>query len=446
MSSFKLPSWTGLGSGASGAGDEVRGQIVIGAATAILLIGCVGVWGATANLAGAVLASGTVVVENNVKKVQHATGGIVGEIRVKDGDKVAAGDLVLRLDDTLTKANLGIIVSQLKELGIRQARLKAERDGKESFDLPTSLAAHAKEAAIIEILAGEQSLFESRRKGREGQKAQLNERIQQLNEEISGLIAQTSAKAREIELVNRELSEIQKLWEKNLAPLSKYTALQREAARIQGEHSQLIAHTAQARAKIAETRLQILQVDQDMRTEVMRDLREAQAKDAELSERRIAAEDQLKRVDLNAPLSGIVHQLAVHTVGGVINAAEPVLLIVPESDALVVEAKVAPQDIDHVHPGQAAFIRFTAFNQRTTPEFKGAVTRISADLHKDPQTGQSYYVARISLTEGEAERMGKLKLLPGMPAEVYIKTTDRTPISFMMKPLVDQFTRAFTER
>lgn len=430
----------------SNSGQEITRLLRVGGATVVLLVFGLGGWAAATNLAGAVLAAGTVVVESNVKKVQHVTGGIVGEIRVKDGDKVAAGDLLLRLDDTLTKANLGVVVSQLNELAIRQTRLKAERDGKDGFVLPDSLAPQVKDPTVAEILSGEQTLFESRRKGREGQKAQLNERIQQLTEEIGGLTAQTAAKAREIELVTRELAEIQKLWEKNLSPLSKYTALQREAARIQGEHAQLIAQTAQSRAKIAETRLQILQIDQEMRTEVMKDLREAQAKEAELVERRVAAEDQLKRIDIRAPQAGVVHQLAVHTVGGVINAAEPAMLIVPEGDALVIEARIAPQDIDHVHVGQPAFVRFTAFNQRTTPEFKGTVTRVSADLTKDTQANQVYFVARIALTEGEAERMGKLKLIPGMPAEIYIKTTDRTAMSYLMKPLTDQIAKAFIER
>lgn len=425
--------------------DEIGSLLAMGFATVGLLVFGLGGWAVATNLAGAVLASGTVVVESNVKKVQHPLGGIVGEIRVKDGDKVSAGDLVMRLDETVTRANLGVIVSQLNELAIRQARLKAERDGLDSFSLPESLTVHAADQGVKEILSGERTLFESRRRGREGQKAQLNERIVQLTEEIAGLSAQTAAKAKEIALVTQELSEIEKLWAKNLAPLSKYTALQREAARIQGEHAQLTASTAQARAKIAETRLQILQIDQEMRTEVMKDLREAQAKEAELQERRVAAEDQLKRVDIRAPQSGIVHQLAVHTIGGVVNQAEPIMLVVPEGDTLVVEAKFAPQDIDHVHVGQSAYVRFTAFNQRTTPEFQGLVSRVSADLSKDPQSNQAHYIARIAL-DVEMLRRDGFRLVPGMPAEVYIKTTERSALSYLLKPLSDQVAKAFIER
>ena len=207
----------------------------------------------------------------------------------------------------------------------------------------------------------------------------------------------------------------------------------------------LTASTAQARAKIAETRLQIIQLDQDLKTEVMKDLRDTQAKVAELSERRVGAEDQLKRVDIRSPQSGIVHQLSVHTIGGVVTQSEPIMLIVPEGEALVIEAKIAPQDIDHVQMGQAAFVRFTAFSQRTTPEFNGSVVRLAADLTKEQQTGQAYFIARIGLPESEVKRLGKLKLVPGMPAEVYIRTTERTALSYLIKPLRDQITRAFTE-
>ncbi len=425
--------------------DDIRKHLLIGAAAVVLLVGGLGGWAASSNLAGAVVAPGTVVVDSNVKKVQHLTGGVVGEIHVRDGDKVAAGDLVMRLDETVTRANLGVVTTQLDELWMRQARLKTERDGAETIELPVGLTARAQTPEVKEILAGERTLFESRRSGRAGQKAQLAERINQLTEEIGGLEAQAKAKAREAELISRELGENEKLWKRNLTPLSKYTALQREATRIGGERAQLIASTAQARAKIAETRLQIIQLDQDLKTEVMKDLRDTQAKVAELLERRVAAEDQLKRVDIRSPQSGIVHQLSVHTVGGVVIQSEPIMLIVPEGEALVIEAKIAPQDIDHVQMGQAAFVRFTAFSQRTTPEFNGAVIRLAADLTKEPQTGQVYFIARIGLPESELKRLGKLKLVPGMPAEVYIRTTERTALSYLIKPLRDQITRAFTE-
>jgi HlyD family secretion protein len=277
-------------------------------------------------------------------------------------------------------------------------------------------------------------------------KAQLQERIAQLDQEFVGLSAHQEAKLKEIDLVQKELAGLDRLYTQNLVSTTKYTATQREATRLTGEHAQLVASKAQAKGKIAEIELQIIQLDQDFRTDVIKELRDIQAKEAELNERRVAAEDQLKRVDIRAPLSGTVHQLAVHTVGGVISQSEPIMLVVPHSDALVLEARIAPQDIDQVKIDQAAFVRFSAFNQRTTPELVGSVSRVSADLSREQQTNQAFYVVRIALTESELQRLGKLKLVPGMPAEIYIKTDERTALSYLVKPLSDQIARAFRER
>lgn len=426
--------------------DSVRHYMLAGLGTALLLIAGVGGWAATTELAGAVLAQGTVVVESNVKKVQHQTGGIVGEIRVRDGDRVAAGDVVLRLDETIVRANLQVVKKQLDENLLRQSRLKAERDGGREMLVPDHLLARIGEPSVGEIITGEKTLFESRLSSREGQKAQLRERVLQLRQEVKGIAGQLHAKSQEIHLVQTELEGQRDLWEKNLISVTKFTATQREAARLLGDKSQLEAATAQAKGKIAEIELQIIQIDQDLRTEVLKDLREAQAKEAELVERKVAAEDQLKRIDLRAPQDGVVHQLAVHTVGGVISASDAVMLIVPTDDRLVIEAKIAPQDIDHVRVGATCFVRLTAFNLRTTPEFLGSVLRVSADLSRDPQLNLIYYTARISFSVDELKRMDKLKLVPGMPAEVYIKTTDRTALSYLMKPLQDQFAKAFREQ
>ncbi len=435
----------GLTKPLEGPPDNTRAPLIAGLALVLLLLGAIGGWAATASLAGAVVATGTVIVDTYIKKVQHPTGGVIQEIRIKDGDRVRAGDLLIRLDETVTRANLQVITKQLDELEGRQARLKAERDGATEMVMPLSLMARHDEPEIQEILQGERTLFESRRAGRAGQTAQLGERVKQLKEEIGGLTAQQEAKAKEIGFVKKELDGQHQLWIKKLLPITKYTATQREATRLEGERAQLIASAAQARGKIAETELQILQLGQDLRTEVIKDLREAQGKVAELNERRVAAEDQLKRIDIRAPQAGIVHQLAVHTVGGVITQSEPIMLIVPEDDALMIEARIAPQDIDHVRVGQPAFVRFTAFNQRTTPEFNGIVSRVSADLTKDSQANLAYYVARITLPPEELQRLGALRLVPGMPAEVHIRTAERTALSYFLKPLSDQFARAFRE-
>jgi len=292
-----------------------------------------------------------VVVDSNVKKVQHPIGGVVGELLVRDGDRVNAADVLVRLDETVSRANLAILVKGLAELAAREARLTAERDGRDWLQLGPSLTRRADDLEVADIIAGEMRLFELRRTAREGQKAQLIERVGQLKEEVEGLSGQERAKQREIELINRELEGVRDLWRKNLIPISRLTALEREAVRIDGERHQLIAATAQAKGKITETQLQIIQIDQDLRSEVARELRDNQAKSAELIERKVAAEDQLRRVELRAPHSGVVHQLAIHTVGGVIGPGELLMLIVPEGEALTIEANIAPQEIDQVAAG-----------------------------------------------------------------------------------------------
>jgi HlyD family secretion protein len=426
--------------------DGVRSALIGGMVTLGILVFGGGLWAATANLAGAVITQATVVVDSNVKKVQHATGGRVGDIFVKDGDRVEQGALLLRLDETMVRANLSIITKQLDEIAVRRTRLAAERDEQETMTLPAALQARRAEEEIAALLGAEANLFSSRRQARLGKKAQLRQRIVQLGQEVDGLAAQQWAKGREIELVGKELEGAEKLSDQKLMPISKFTALQREAVRLQGERAQLKAQQAQTAGRIAETELQVIQVDQEMRAEVMQDLREATAKEAELVERRVTAEDQLRHIEIRAPQAGLVHQLTVHTVGGVIAQGETLMLIVPDHDALVLEAKIPPQEIDHVHSGQAAFIRFTAFDQKTTPEFQGQVTRISADLTKEPETGKSYYLARLALRHESGEEVRKFTLLPGMPAEVHIRTGERTALSYFLKPLSDQFARAFAER
>jgi membrane fusion protein, type I secretion system len=425
---------------------SMRRHLLVAVVVVSILIVGVGGWGATAVISGAVVASGSLVVDSNVKKVQHLTGGIVGELRVRDGDRVRASDIVVRLDETVTRANLAIVTKGLGELMARKARLESERDGRDTIIFPAQLVADAGDPDRAAAMDSERKLFDLRKTARSGQKAQLRERIAQLQEEIAGLTAQQIAKAKEIALIERELAGVRELWKQNLVQLNRLTALEREATRLDGERGQLIAAAAQAKGKIAETALQILQIDQDIASDVAKELREVDGKIGEFIERKVAAEDQLKRIDVRAPQDGTVFQLAVHTVGGVITAGDPIMLIVPEADNLSVEAKVNPQDIDQLQLNQKAMLRFTAFNARTTPEIEGIVTRISADTSTDQRTGQSYYTVRIGMAADQVERLGDVKLLPGMPVEAFVQTGDRTMLSYLMKPLHDQFVRAFREK
>ena len=426
---------------------SIRRHILISLVVVVLLVGGIGGWAATSEFAGAVIAQGQLVVDTNVKKVQHPTGGVVAELRVRDGDLVNLGDVVIRLDDTQTRANLSILVKGLDELAARRAREEAELEGKETVVFPDDLTARKDDPEVGRVLTGEATLFEIRRKTREGLKAQLSERVSQSEEEITGLTAQVASKDRQVEWIKKELQGVRELWAKQLVQFNRVTTLEREQARLEGERGQLVASIAQSKGKIAETKIQILQIDQDMRTEVGKDLADIRGKSAELVEKKVAAEDQLKRIDIRAPQSGMVHQLDVHTVGGVISAGQQIMLIVPAADKLIVEAKVQPQDIDQVRVGQTAVMRFTNFSSRSTPEINGEVSIMSGDVTLDQRSGASYYTVRITVPPNELARLDPtVKLVPGMPVEVFIQTTIRTVVSYFVRPFQDQIAKAFREK
>jgi HlyD family secretion protein len=429
-----------------GARSSIRLHLMLGLSVVVVLAGGLGGWASTAEISGALIAPGAIVVESSVKKVQHPTGGVVGEVRARDGDLVKAGDVVVRLDDTVTRASLAIVTKNLDGLWARAARLEAEQQGRDKIAFPKTLLDRGDDTDVKSIMASESKLFEVRTTGRIGQKAQLRERVTQLNEEIAGLAAQETAKDQEIALVQQELVGVRGLYDQHLVQLTRLTTLERDAARLAGERAQYIASMAQAKGKITETELQIIQVDKDLVSEVSKDLRETNDKIGEFVERKVTAEDQLRRTDIRAPQDGMVEQSTVHTVGGVITAGDAIMLIVPQADDLQVEAKVNPQDIDKLQIGQKTLLRLSAFNQRTTPELNGLVTRVSPDVTVDQRTGQSYYTIRVSMPPEEVARLGEAKLIPGMPVEAFVQTGDRTMLSYLVKPLKDQLMRAFREK
>jgi HlyD family secretion protein len=435
-----------FGGNEKGARRSIRLHLIVGLAVVVVLAGGLGGWASTAEISGALIAPGQIVVESSIKKVQHPTGGVVGEVLARDGDIVKSGDILVRLDDTVTKASLAIVTKNLDALWARAARLEAEQRGLDKMTFPPQLTRRADDPDVKNLMASETKLFQVRVNGRTGQKAQLHERITQLNEEIAGLTAQERAKDQEIALVEKELAGVRDLYDKHLVQISRLTTLERDAARLNGERAQYIASRAQAKGKITETELQIIQVDKDMVSEVSKDLRETNDKIGEFVERKVTAEDQLRRTDIRAPQDGMVLQSTVHTVGGVITAGDAIMMIVPQSDDLQVEAKVNPQDIDKLQIGQKTLLRLSAFNQRTTPELNGVVTRVSPDTTTDQRTGTSYYTIRVSMPPAEVARLGEAKLIPGMPVEAFVQTGERTLISYLMKPLSDQLMRAFREK
>ena len=423
----------------------LEGELKTGLRVLIFGVGILAIWATLMPLSSAVVVPGTLVVESDVKKIQHPAGGVVANIPVRNGMHVGAGDLLLHLDETQPRANAQVLTQQLDQMRVRLARLIAERDGLDQPQIPHELANRSGDDDVNRLWASEVSLFNSRAAARRSAKELLRSRARQLEEQISGLDSQVKSKAAQHDLIAGELEGVDGLYQKGLVPLTRKTSLQREAARLDGERGQVVAAIAEARSKISEAELQANKVDEDFRTEVMKDLRESQDKAAELIEKSAAAQDLLRRVDLRAPTNGIVHQLSVHTIGGVITPGEVIMEIVPESDELQIEAKLPPQDVDHVHHGQRAYARFSAFNQRTTPQLEGVVSYISADLTRDRQanTNAAYYTVRVTLPPSERRRLGSAKLVSGMPVEVFLQTGSRTMMSYLLKPITDQLLRTF---
>ena len=407
------------------------------------LLGGIALWASTTLISGAVIAAGTIVVSTHARKIQHPTGGVVREILVRNGSVVNAGELLLTLDETVLKANLTMVSKGLTELMLRKARLTAERDGALQIIFPSKeqLSAEIADQAI----RSEFLLFETRRAARQSLKSQLHERIAQTRDELAGLQAQLVAKSYEISLVGTELSGADELWKQRLIAITKYTALRREAARLDGEHGQLTAAIALARGKITEIELKILQVDQDFSTEVGKELRETDYRINDMVERKVAAEDQFRRSRIVSPHAGIVHGLSVTTVGGVIAPGDDIMLIIPQREPLIAEVREQPQDIDQLHIGQGASLRFSAFDQSTTPDCRGELRHVSPDLTSDARTGATFYLVRIDVVEAEAHCLGSLALRPGMPVEAFLATQRRTVLSYLTKPLADQIARAFRD-
>ncbi len=423
---------------------ELRRPLAAGLALCGLIVLAIFVWGSFAKLSGAVIAHGIVVVDSNSKKIQHAHGGMILQILVRNGTRVAAGDVLVRLDDTQTRASLGIVTSQLTELIGRKARLAAERDDLRDLSFPPEFISSGPDAE--RVASGERRLFEARLTSANGQKAQLGERIKQYQEERNGLTLQNSAKTREQKLIREELSRVNDLYRRSLLPVTRVLSIQRDETRIEGEVGTLLAQIAKLGGQVAETRLQIIAIDQNRFSDAQKELREIEGRIAELEERKIAAEDQLRHIEIKSPIDGTIHELNVHTVGGVINPAEQLMLVVPSGDSLEVEVRIPSSDIDQLEIGRQGVLRFTAFNQRTTPEVKGTVTSISPDASRDSESGQFYYTARIAPDDSDVKRIRDRKLIPGMPVEAFIETLPRTALSYLTKPLADQFGRAFRER
>ena len=404
-----------------------------------------GSWVTLVPLSGAVVLPGKLVVESSLKKIQHPSGGVVAAIPVQDGMHVNAGTVLVRLDETQVRANEQLVANQLDQVRARIARLIGEREGSNGLQLSKALADRIGDPAVAQLVAAETALFNARAAARNGQKQLSQSNISQFEKQIDGLNAEIQSKTSQIGLIASELTGIQELYAKGLVPLTRMTTLQRDSARLEGERAELTATIAATKAKIGQAQLQISQIDQDFRSEVMKDLREAQDKEAELAERNVAARDQLDRIEIRAPTSGIVHELAVHTIGGVIRPGDVIMEIVPDADALEIEGHLPPNEIDQVAVNQRAYLRFSTLDRPTMAQVAGTVTYVSADLSHDEQSNANFYTVKIGLPSGERHRLDGMTLVSGMPVEIFLQTGSRTMLRYLLKPITDQFHRMFNE-
>ncbi|UWQ41904.1 HlyD family type I secretion periplasmic adaptor subunit [Leisingera aquaemixtae] len=426
---------------------SARRPLIIGLITLVVLVGGFGSWSVLSSISGAVVATGRIEVDRNRQVVQHLDGGIVAEILVDEGDTVQEGDTLIRLDANELTSQLVITEGQLFELMARRGRLEAERD--EAADITFDaelLKASETQPDVQDLVEGQQRLFQARRATTGREIEQLEKRRVQIEEQIRGVQAQQQSMKVQLELINEELSNQQSLLDRGLAQAATVLNLRRTQANLEGQLGELVASEAQAEGRITEIDIEILKLATGQREEAITRLRDLRTQEVELAEKRRSLRQRLERLDITAPVSGIVYGMQVQTPRSVIRPADPVLYLVPQDRPLVIAAQVAPTDIDQLHMGQEVTLRFSALDQRSTPELFGHVTQVSADSFEDQGSGVSYYRAEIELNPGERERLpAGTVLIPGMPVESYIRTADRSPLAYLVKPLSDYFVKAFRE-
>ncbi len=425
---------------------SARLPLAVGFFALVLLVGVVGVWSVRTKISGAVIASGMIVVESNRQVVQHAEGGTIGEILARDGDTVAAGDLLLRLNDTLLRSELAVIDTQLVEIRARRARLEAERDDLERIAFPPELLDIVKSNPDAQAqIDGQVSLFDARLGTLEKENQQIEEQIAQTRNQIEGTQAQLHALGIQETLIREELTDQETLLAKGLVQMQRVTSLRREAARLAGEIGRLTSEIARSKGQIAALEIEKLKLATSRRENAIVTLRDLQYRELELGEQRAGLSERMARLDIRAPVHGIVYSSTVFAVNSVIQPAEPLMYIIPQDQPLIVSARVEAIHIDQIHIGQPASLRFTAFNQRMTPEIAGHVTDISADVFQDEVTGVNYYRVELVPVDSDLAKLSSQQLLPGMPVESYLKTDERTPLSYLTKPVTDYFGRALRE-
>ncbi|MDJ0631525.1 MAG: HlyD family type I secretion periplasmic adaptor subunit [Rhodobacter sp.] len=424
-----------------------RRYLLVGLLSLLVLVGGFGSWAVFSNISGAIVASGQVEVDQNRQIVQHPDGGVVAEIAVDEGDTVGIGDVLIRLDPTLLQSELAIVESQLFELIARRGRLEAERDGATAIAFePELMELAASDPDIAGLMDGQSRLFAARNDSLEKETEQLQKRREQIATQVEGIEAQKTSLDAQLALIVEELDAQQSLLDRGLAQASRVLALQREQARLSGTMGELTAQGGQAQERITEIDIEVLKLATRRREEAITRLRDLQFRELELAEQRRSLLERLSRLDIRAPVSGIVYGKTVYTPRSVIRPADPVLFLIPQDRPLVIASQVEPIHIDQVFVSQEVVVRFSAFDSRTTPELVGRVTQVSADAFVDEATQGTFYRAEIELDEDELSKLPEgLTLIPGMPVEAFIRTEERSPLTYLVKPLTDYFTKAFRE-
>jgi HlyD family secretion protein len=425
---------------------SARKPLLIGYITLALLVGGFGGWSVLAKIDGAIVASGQIEVDQDRQIVQHPDGGVVAEIAVKEAQPVKAGDLLIRLDGALLTPELAIVEGQLFEAMARRDRLEAERDDRPDVSFAQDLRDLAKTRPdVVEQMAGQRSLFFARKQTLARQTEQLAKRTSQITAQIEGVAAQTLAVTRQRALILKELTDQQSLLDRGLAQASRVSALQREDANLQGNMGELASAHAQAEGRATEIDLEVLRLAALRREEASSQLRDLGPQLLELAERRRALVERIARLDIRAPMAGIVLGLQVTAPRSVLRAADPVLYIIPQDRPLVISVRVQPINIDEIHPGQQVRLVFPAFSARSMPEIFGHITTVSADALTDQRSQIAYFRAEILLNDGELAKLTQQTLLPGMPVEAFIETGARSPLSYLLKPFTDYFSKAMRE-
>jgi HlyD family type I secretion membrane fusion protein len=418
----------------------------VGVLALVGLLGGVGYWSVSAQLAGAVVTSGLVTVESNRQAVQHPEGGVIDRISVKEGDRVAAGEVLLVLDGTRLRSELAIVEGQLRELAARETRLEAERDGHEALVFAPELLDLARDIPDYAAqLEAERVLFQARRETLVQEIALLEEQNAQIENRVAGIEAQIGSLDAQLDLIGSELVDQEELLNQRLTQAARVLELRRERAGLEGQRARLSAEIAELRGQAAGNKIAMLQLDTQRREEAVTQLRDQQFQQIDFAERRLSLLETLSRLEVRAPMGGLIYDLQVFAQKAVVQPAQELMQIVPQDQPLVVSSRVNPINIDEVHIGQEAVLRFSAFDQRTTPEIRGAVTRISADVLTDEATGELYYAVEILPHPAELEKIGDLGLLPGMPVEAFLQTGERTALAYLTQPLMIFFNRAFRE-